>query len=207
MKHVASFSFLALALILFTTAPVDAQQRADGERPNVTFQLGGGATVPLSPSELTDVADTGFNLTGAAGISVTQELEVVLSVTYNELAADFDPDGTLPPDADVDSDFTILSGEVNLKYNLPLEASFTPYLTAGGGIYNREATLSVSVPGVGEVSESESETDVGINIGAGLAFPLANNVGFFVEPRYTVVFTEEDNAQYLPIRAGITVAI
>lgn len=191
------FFFCALALILFTTAPAHAQQGPDRGLPNVTFQVGGGATVPVSPSEFTDLMDTDFNLTGGIGIPLTQELEVTFSVTYNDFPLAGDLDDLLGPDDDVD--FTILAGEANLKYNFPVEASVMPYLTAGGGVYNSEVTISAA-----GFSESDSETDVGVNVGAGLSFPFANNVGFFVEPRYTIVFSEGDNIHYLPIRAGIT---
>jgi len=72
-----------------------------------------------------------------------------------------------------------------------------PYVIARIGVYH--ASSSADLPSGNSVSRSD--TNFGINLGGGFLFALS---GFetFVELRYHIAFTEDNNTSFLPISFG-----
>ncbi len=85
-----------------------------------------------------------------------------------------------------------------LRFNLRTGAPFTPYLTAGGGLVNVKATGG---------GGSSSETNGALEGGIGVSYLGAGNVGVFVEARYVNVFDSGPDLTFVPLTAGLRIAI
>lgn len=94
----------------------------------------------------------------------------------------------------------IISGVANVVFGLPASAVATvrPYLIGGVGVYSGRSSFK----GGGVTVNTESDTKLGLNGGVGIEIPLSGITGFG-EVRYTSVFTEGSNTNYVPIRFGI----
>lgn len=155
----------------------------------VTFDLGGGASVPLG--DFSDMATTGWQ--GMAGVSFAPPAMPV-GFRVDGMFQQFGTEG------DQDVNVRVLSGTANVLFAFPTAATtvLRPYLIGGVGVYNSKLT-GEDVPALLD----ESETDFGLNAGAGFRF-RAGAVGLFVEGRFHSVFTEGSNTNFIPITAGIT---
>ena len=51
--------------------------------------------------------------------------------------------------------------------------------------------------------ESERESDLMTSFGVGSKFGGSSSVNFFVEVTISIIFSDSDNATYLPLRAGV----
>ena len=150
----------------------------------VQFGIAAGAALPTS--DLSDVASTGFNVTGTIGITPQLiPLGIRIDGAYNRFSLKNGVDG--------DIHMTSVTG--NLVYKMPSEA-VSPYLIGGAGWYNVGGTAS----GIG----SGSENHFGWNVGGGISMPLS---GFdtFLEARYNQVqFSDgEPSAKFIPITFGV----
>jgi len=139
---------------------------------------------------------------------------------YDSFAADHDMYTTLIYDALLAEDPTFLRQDVkvdgggmigilsfgaNGKFSLP-NAKASPYAIVGIGMAKTSMSeLSVTIQGAPAaiVTDFPSQTKFMLNVGAGVDFPLANNV-LFLEVKYTWIFTENEKLAYLPITVGIT---
>ncbi|HJU88290.1 MAG TPA: hypothetical protein VJ672_02805 [Gemmatimonadaceae bacterium] len=200
-------SLLSFAAVVLLAAPVGAQTVGATNPGGVYFRLFGGATLPTG--DFGDVFDTGWRGGGTvgwqlAGIPVGFDVDVA----YDRVGG-----GTVGP-FEVD-DLGIISGTANVRWDYQGEGPIGFYVAGGGGIYNFQA-YDVSGPisvadglgqrlrlggGTGTV-EVESETKFGLNGGAGLMFGRSNT-RFFVEARYHTVFTDDENANFIPIVLGV----
>ena len=172
-----SFSAIALAVLLAGAVvlvpfrPVWSQAQ---------LSVSGGVAAPVS--DLSDVADVGYNFAaglnfGGTRLPIGARLEGSLNgfnlKNFNE-------------------DVRILNATANAIVNLGQQAG-SPYLIGGLGIYNSR------------FGEADSENAVGVNLGGGLRFPLGNFNTFF-EARYHAVLGDQDdgaNLHFIPITFGI----
>jgi opacity protein-like surface antigen len=148
----------------------------------VQFGIAGGAALPTS--DLSDGANTGYNITGAIAFNPQMvPLGIRVDGAYNRFG--------LKQGVDGDFHFTSVTG--NLVYKIP-SAAVSPYLIGGAGWYNAAA----NVTGVG----SGSDNHFGWNVGGGLSMPLS---GFdtFVEARYNQVQGDGGSLKFIPITFGI----
>jgi len=89
----------------------------------------------------------------------------------------------------------LFGGLGELKLEMRTDAAFKPYAVVGGGLVNAKAT--------GGSGSTKGALDVGIGVG----YIGASKVGFFVEGRYVNVFDSGPDLQFIPISAGLRIAL
>ena len=161
--------------------PFEARAQVSAAKP-IQFGIAAGAALPTS--ELSDAANTGWNVSGTLGFNPAMiPLGVRIDGAYNRFGLKGGFDG--------DVHFTSVTG--NLVYKLPA-VSVSPYVIGGAGWYNG----ALSLTGVG----SDSDNHFGWNAGAGISMPLS---GFstFIEARYNQVQVEDGSLKFIPVTFGI----
>jgi outer membrane protein with beta-barrel domain len=168
----------ALAGMALVSLPFEA-------RAQNPVQLGIAGGLALPTSDLSDIADLGFN--GTVTVGMTPAL-IPLGIRIDGAINQFAIKDNLG-----DGNVRFLSLTGNLVYKIP-GAMVSPYLIGGAGLYN--AKVEVAPFG------SDSENKFGWNIGAGINMPLS---GFstFIEARYNQVQTDAQSLKFIPITFGI----
>jgi opacity protein-like surface antigen len=164
--------------------------------------VGGGVTWNLRP-------DSPFALRGDLTYSrydATQELINLAESAGSEVRID-------------DGDGSIWGLTVNGVYNIPFNARFRGYLTAGiGGYYRKvELTQTALISGIycdpwwgfcypalvaGDVIvQDQTTTKFGWNAGLGVEFPMGGGGAIFIDARYQRIETQEPT-EFIPIQIG-----
>jgi hypothetical protein len=183
MKHLSRvLTGVALSAVLGAT-PVMAQ--------GAEFSLGGGLSLPLS--DFGDQFNTGWH--GLAAVSFTPR-EFPLGFQVDGMYQRFSVDDGGGVDVDASSRFIQGTANAVYKFQTAETSSVRPYLIGGVGIYNSKLTGDDVPDGL------ESETDFGLNAGAGFDFKFGN-VGAFVEGRFHNIFSDPDDANFIPISVGV----
>ena len=172
---VAAAAVIALAML---TAPL----AANGQSVLGPIQVGIAAGAAIPVSDLSNNFNTGFNVTGTAGINpVGLPVGFRGDVAYNQ----FGSKGA----TNIKAKFASVTGNVVLSM---AGVGITPYAIGGIGWYH----VSSSVTG------STASNDFGFNIGGGVDVPLS---GFktFVEARYNRVSENGGSASFVPITFGV----
>jgi hypothetical protein len=147
-------------------------------------QIGVAAGAALPTSDLSDITNTGYNVTGTVAFNPQMvPLGIRIDGSYNRLGFKQGVDGNFS--------FTSVSG--NVLYKIP-SASVSPYLIGGGGWCHSNA----SATGGGSVSSN----DFCWNAGGGLSMPLS---GFdtFIEARYNQIQGNGGSLKFIPITFGV----
>ena len=173
------------ASLALAAAPARAQ--LGGVNP-FSFGVSGGAAIPTG--DLADGVKTGYTIDGLVAVRIpTSPVSFRGEVGYTR----FDIKNS-------DASFDIVSGVANLVLGLSPGGAYTvrPYLIGGVGAYGgrrieRRGNVTIT---------SDREVKFGLNGGVGIEIPLSGITGFG-EIRYTSVFTEGSNTNFLPIRFGI----
>jgi hypothetical protein len=171
-------SFLVAALA--GVALVSFEARAQIVPKSVQFGVAAGASLPVS--DLSDVANTGFNATATLGFTPTMiPLGIRIDGAYNQWSVKSVLGG-----GNLHS--TSLTG--NLVYKIP-GATVSPYAIGGAGWYN-----------LGGSGGGPSENDFGWNLGGGISMALS---GFdtFIEARYNQVQSTGTATKFVPITFGL----
>jgi hypothetical protein len=172
----------AIAAMALVSLPFEARAQVSTAVKPVQFGIAAGAALPTS--DLSDGANTGFNVTGTVGFNPQMiPLGVRVDGAYNRFGLKGGVDGNIA--------FTSVTG--NLLYKIP-SAGVSPYLIGGAGWYH----ASASVTGFG----SGSDDHFGWNLGGGISMPLS---GFdtFIEARYNQVQGNGGSLKYIPITFGV----
>jgi hypothetical protein len=188
-RRALALAALGAAALAATAAPAAAQ--LGGVNP---FSVGvsGGAAIPVGDGSRG--FNTGFSVDGIVAVRVpTSPISLRGEVGYTRF-------GIKDAPSSVDAQFRIISGVANLVLTLPggPASVVRPYLIGGVGAYNGKG----SVRAEGERLEDAGETKLGVNGGVGIEIPLSGITGFG-EVRYTSIFTEGTNTNFVPIRFGI----
>jgi hypothetical protein len=173
----------ALAGMALAAAPLEARAQVSMAKP---VQIGFAAGAALPTSNLSDVANTGFNGTITLGLNPAMiPLGVRIDGAYNHFGVKSAFGG-----GDVHS--TSVTG--NLVYRIP-GATISPYAIGGAGWYH--AALGSRIGFV-----NGSDNHFGWNIGGGISMPLS---GFdtFIEARYNQIQADGGSAKFIPITFGI----
>lgn len=168
----------ALAGMALVSLPLEA--RAQILKRGTAVQFGVAAGVALPVSDLSDIADTGFNGTVTVGFTPAMiPLGVRIDGAYNQW-------GLKAVSENIRS--TSVTG--NLVYKMP-GASFSPYVIGGPGWYN-----------LGTSGGGGSSNEFGWNIGGGISMALS---GFdtFIEARYNQIQTSGTSTKFIPITFGV----
>ena len=190
-----------LTLLAAAAAPAAAQDVAATR--SFTLGLRGGVSVPTGAlaeeGEDGGNADMGFNVGGFIGFTPAAiPFGLRAELSYDRFGIDV---GELPPGADFDGDWSILSGTLNAILAVPTQSGIRPYVIGGVGMYNVKASFSASEDGE-SFDFSDSETKVGLNGGAGLRFGLGG-LSTFLEARYHTVFMDDERVSFVPVSFGI----
>ena len=176
---------IALSGVALVSLPLAASAQVSTVRP---FQIGIAAGAALPMSDLKDVTDMGWNVTGTIGFHPQMiPLGIRLDVAYNSL--------DLNDDSGVDGKVNFTSVTGNLVWSIPSTA-VSPYFIGGAGLYH----VAVDVPNV----FGDSDNRFGFNIGGGIKLPLS---GFdtFLEARYNQVSGSNGtpSLKFIPITFGL----
>lgn len=195
---------LAVASLALVAAPAAAHAQLGGVNP-FSFGVSGGALVPLG--DFGRSAKTGYVVDGLVALRVpTLPVSFRAEVGYarNDLKAGVFDDFGNTGGANVSAYSRMLFGTANVILPFAPPASpVRPYLIGGVGVYNVRVTGTVSLPGQGSVTaNSPSQSKFGLNGGAGVEIPLSG-ISVFGEVRYTSVFTQNGNTNFLPIKVGV----
>jgi hypothetical protein len=190
-RRALALAALGAAALAATAAPAAAQ--FGGVNP---FSIGvsGGAAVPVGDGSRN--FDTGFSVDGIVAVRVpTSPISLRGEVGYTRF-------GIKDAPSDADAQFRIISGVANIVLTLPggPASVVRPYLIGGVGAYNGRGSQRGAVGD--RRLQGASETKLGVNGGVGIEIPLSGITGFG-EVRYTSIFTEETNTNFVPIRFGI----
>jgi len=176
----------AVAVVAFASAAAQAQVNP--------FSLGvsGGAVVPTG--DFGNRYNTGYGINGIIAVRVpVAPVSFRGEVGYARNTAKLSDDINL----------RAISGVANLVFNLAAGPAVTvrPYLIGGAGVYN----LKVDLDGVDEgelLGGDDTDTKFGLNGGIGIELPLSG-ISAFGEVRFTSVFVEGSNLNFVPITVGI----
>jgi len=172
----------ALAGIALVSLSFEASAQVAHAAKPVQIGIAAGASLPTS--DLSDGANTGYNVTGTVGFNPQLiPLGIRVDAAYNRFGLKGGVDGNIA--------YTAVSG--NLVYKFP-SATVSPYAIGGAGWCH----TSASVTGVG----SGNDNNFCWNAGGGISMPLS---GFdtFIEARYTQVQSSGTSAKFVPITFGV----
>lgn len=177
-------SIIAAALVGIAVVSLSSESGAQVSTVAKPVQFGIAVGAALPTSDLSDIASTGYNVTGTIGITPQLiPLGIRIDGAYNRFSLKNGVDGEVH--------FTSVTG--NLVYKIPSEA-VSPYLIGGAGWYNAGG----SITGFG----GGSSNHFGWNLGGGISMPLS---GFdtFLEARYNQVQVDGGSFKYIPITFGV----
>lgn len=180
-----SLFVFALSGAALVSLPFTASAQGSIVKP-VQVGIAAGAALPMS--DLKDVTDIGFNVTGTVAFHPQMiPLGIRIDAAYNSFS--------LNNDAGVDGNVHFTSVTGNLVWSIPSEA-VSPYFIGGAGWYN----IGVDVPNL----FGDSDNRFGFNIGGGIKLPLS---GFdtFLEARYNQVSGANGgpSLKFIPITFGL----
>jgi hypothetical protein len=153
---------------------------------SVQLGVAGGVSIPVS--DLSDVANTGFNGTVTLGFQPTMiPLGIRIDGAYNQWGVKSAFGG---------GNIRATSVTGNLVYKMP-GATVSPYAIGGAGWYNSGASgpNTTFFGGTGQ-------NDFGWNVGGGIAMGLS---GFdtFLEARYNQIQMSGTSRKFVPITFGV----
>jgi hypothetical protein len=202
--------------------PIHAQK--PNEEGTFNFSIGGGLSVPLNPTA--NYAGVGGGVITGAGYNLNQHNSIVGQFQWAGL-----PPTILPPLLNAIAQINGFSSRANLysltanyKYRNGVGKTFGYYLIAGGGWYQRRASVSKStfIPTdtvcepiwgwygftcsdgfVNTVGASTGSSSFGVNGGVGLTVRIKNSPWkFFLESRYNYAATRFIATQVAPVTFG-----
>lgn len=199
-RILASLGLVATATAI---APAAGAQSLEPVR-TTDFGVTAGVGVPVGDG-MGDL-NTGFTLGASLGVkSVNMPMSFRFEATYARFGADevrfTDEDGSLSADGHIG----FLGGIANAILPIPTASTIRPYFIGGLGVFRVTAKAKVAFSGSGgsvSASESESQTKLGLNGGMGVEFPV-RSVRAFAEARFHSVFTEDENANFIPLTVGV----
>jgi opacity protein-like surface antigen len=167
----------------------------------VALKLGGY----LPQSDDMEEFDNSFYGELGFGHYFNQNWAVEMGVGYTKSTADISASsGSTAVSASMD--ITIIPITLGVKGSVPM-GGFTPYATAGIGLYYTKADVSASVSGFGSGSASENDTPFGFYLGLGADFNIAPNVFLGLEGKYfwaePTFFDESGNIDGINLTANI----
>jgi len=159
------------------------------------------------------LAELSLNL--GLGVAITQEENVTIRANGFQESGDVDWDESIsgfarlgwwpstvpylgfaadasyfaPEESDGETDIFVMSALVMLRYP---EGQFHPYVGAGPGLFYSDFSLDLSDVGLEDFSDES--LDVGLDARAGLSIDVKENIGIFMEYRFTYFEPEYDDS-------------
>ena len=174
----------------------------------VELYLNGAVAFPFTPDEFSDYWKTSFlNVGGGLGFAMSPSISATIYFDWCSFGLDGDKlmhdvgVGGLVSVSGGTASIKVLTG--NFKVSIP-SGSVRPYFSAGGGLFFLSISdASVSGGGLVIPVEGDSENAASINFGLGIDFMVAKTTDIFIDGRYILGFTEDENTSILPIRLGV----
>ncbi len=208
-------SLAGLALAVVVVAPQARAQSLSAVR-TTDFGIAVGGAFPVGdrlrgpqqfsmevPAKL-DVAGgakTGFTIAASMGIRpVNSPVGYRLEAQYTRFG--LEPEGRNGPGGapeTAEGHVSSLSGTGNIILVVPLPSPLRPYLIGGAGAYLLTSDITQEP---NSTFGAQSQTKFGFNGGAGVEMVIGRLRGF-VEARYHSVFTEGQNANFIPVTVGL----
>ena len=186
-----------------------ASSASSAENYEMSWRLGGGTAVPVSPDWFENVHSFGFGFQAGLGIKLQRGLHVLAVFDLYRFLVDengvteyiesLDPSHS--PGDPVDSNPSNVYAAMAMAV-LPLTSSNLAKPIVAGGIgwmWLRSGTISYKGGDLGGGEESA----FAVTLGAGVEFTLDYSLRAFVEAAWVVGFTNDDATQLVPIRFGI----
>ena len=173
-------SLFAIALVGMALVSAEARAQVLSAKP---VQIGVAAGAALPTSDLSNGANTGFNVTGTVGLNSKMiPLGIRIDGAYNRFGLKSPLTGNVA--------YTSVSG--NLVYKIPA-ATVSPYAIGGAGWCHTSADTGFG---------SGTDNNFCWNVGGGISMPLS---GFdtFIEARYTQIQTSGTSTKFVPITFGV----
>ena len=181
--------------------------------------LGVGIALPAGPQEFRDYWNMGFLASGGIGFSLTPAASLVLTVGYGAFPlneSEILKISGVPSYVTASIDGGTASG-LDLAGNVKLSLmtapnTVTPYLVVGAGYFSlsfSDVKVSASYMGssASQTMKFDTESAFSTSFGAGIDIPAGETTSIFVEARYSIAFTKNDNTSYVPFRAGVRIAL
>ena len=184
---------------------------AFGLRPSLGF--GAGASLPMRPSAVRDLWNTGFALSGAILFKVTPLVSVGIDAGYYQHGSDsgaFENQvlDALPGVQFDGFNYWFVPVTAVAEVNLVPWGVTKPFLRGGAGYY-RTGTTSFSASGFGSGQVTDallgdfSGSFFGGLIGAGVRTPLVPGTSLSFDVTYHVIATDGGATHFLPVRVRI----
>jgi opacity protein-like surface antigen len=212
---------LLIVLVLFAANTFFAQTK---------ILVNTGLSFPSSGEYFSDYLSSGVNLGGGVEFPINHQLSVQAYINYNHYTLNTDK---LRTTFDNLNDRTFTGGSVNginicadLKYyfvdNIQI---LRPFVLGGLGYSSLSfSTLVVTEDGNSSNSDLSSLSNFSINFGIGAEYAVSPKVSIFMDVRYVVIFSSNDNLQlkvdtrsgtmvqgdnlsYIPIRLGVSFSL
>jgi hypothetical protein len=187
---------IAITVLATTPAAIAGAQGVTSMTKPFSLGISGGVAIPTG--DLSNVENTGYNVTGHIGYgNPTFPFQLRGDIGYNGFSA---KSSACPSGSNCDAHALGFTG--NLVYEFPTAPTqVRPYLMGGAGVYNVKFEQTATT-GNTTFSTSTSENDFGFNLGGGFVIPLS---GFnaFVEAKYTQVNSGGTNLKFVPITFGV----
>lgn len=181
----AVFLGALVAILALVSAPVSAQTsttptlgQPQAWRVNATVgpSFGTLGTAPAALAAASYEMGNGVSITGEAG-------------TFRGKPILRDIPAISGPDVDPDDRVNAFHYNVNLTYEVPERAGFSPYVTAGVGAFNT-SMVDTPVPGAGPFATYDRFTRAATNVGGGLGYRINRWLGVRADYR---LFSLADN--------------
>ncbi|MCU1326872.1 MAG: hypothetical protein JWN34_2242 [Bryobacterales bacterium] len=185
------------------------------EASRFAFSAGVGFTQPVGNAGR--YLDTGWNLTGGAGMNFNRQFSTMLEVGYTHLGIN---ESSLASAGFPGGGLNVFSATVDPVYRMNAGHRVEGYVIGGGGLYHvtREFTqpsaatftnynpffgfYNVIVPTT-QILDSYTINKPGLNVGAGFTVGTRGRGKFFAEARYNRIFTGNDrHIDYVPVSFG-----
>lgn len=169
-------ALVGIALVPFTAHAQRHSSSASSVKP-LSIGIAGGASLPTS--DLSNVAQTGWNVTGTVAYHTTMiPLGLRVDAAYNRYGVK----------APLTGNYAVTSVSGNAVYKFQA-ATVSPYAIGGAGWCHSDASGATS-------------NDLCWNVGGGISMPLS---GFdtFVEARYNQIQTSGTATKFVPITFGV----
>ena len=217
---------MSVALLLIATA-------AQAQGFKFTLYGGGGVSLPMTPDYFKDAYKMGTQFGGGAGIQIGSMLEIgarvylyshnpdeegALEHMWHEAGGTGEPPSGLTLTVDgADLTMTQITGDIKLLLG-PSESRVRAYLVGSFGTGKakiKAATVTLRAQGIPNVNDTTitqqavEDEDDGTTFGGGVGMDIMFSpmIGMFIEGKYMIVKAEEDDWGYIPVRAGIRIAI
>ena len=186
----------------------------------VSFGAGGHAGLSFSsfPKGVKDYYGTGFGGGVHGDLNVVKNFSARFSLDYLTFPSDkkkiaelvANQNGVSASDITFEGlNLSAISISLNALGKIPItKSSVTPYGVFNFGInFLSGSDGKVTYQGVAQPQadiKTESKTKFGLGFGAGTEFAVSPTIRLFLEFKYAMIFTDDENTNHLPLMVGAT---